>query len=229
MKTYCMGDVHGNYDALQQCIERSPFDPDTDILISLGDLCDGHHQTKQVLDYLCNLKNFILIAGNHDSSVEGCGDVEWGWSLGWMLLGKEIPLHWYQGGQYTALSYNYDRRNVPPSHIELLKAALPYYIDESRNLFVHGGFNPKIPIEDQDPEFLMWDRDLVYKYGRGYAKHPVKGYKRVFLGHTSTQAIKHSWDATEPIITDNVIALDTGGGWNGKLTIMDVDTLEYWQ
>ena len=23
--------------------------------------------------------------------------------------------------------------------------------------------------------------------------------------------------------------MDTGAGWNGKLTIMDVDTEEYWQ
>ncbi len=229
MKRFVIGDVHGGFDALMQCVERSPFDPDCDLLISLGDLTDGHTQSKQVLDYLCGLKHFILIQANHDRSKEGCGNVEYGWFLLWAMEGVSIPLWENQGGRATMLSYDYKHENVPQKHIDLLKGALPYYIDESRNLFVHGGFDERYPIEEQDPEYLMWDRDLVYKYGRGYAEHPVKGYKRVFLGHTSTQAIKHDWNATEPIITDNVIALDTGGGWNGKLTIMDVDTLEYWQ
>jgi len=229
IKTYCCGDIHGNYDGLMQCIERSNFNPETDRLISLGDICDGHRNTKQVIDYLLTLKNFILCRGNHDSSLCGCGNVDYGWSLGWMLTGKEIPLCWYQGGQFTAASYDYNRKNVPQSHINLLKGALPYFIDDKNNLYVHGGFKLRKSVEEQDPEFLIWDRDLVYKYGRGYAKHPIKKYNHVFLGHTSTQAIKHDWEATDPIISYNVIALDTGGGWNGKLTIMDVETLEYWQ
>ena len=32
-----------------------------------------------------------------------------------------------------------------------------------------------------------------------------------------------------PIRFNNVYCLDTGGGWDGKLTIMDIDTEEYWQ
>ena len=127
------------------------------------------------------------------------------------------------------LSYDFNRRNVPEPHINLLKNAVPYFVDEKNNLYVHGGFNPKKPIEEQDPEYLMWDRDLVYKYGRGYANYPIKEYNWVFLGHTSTQGIMHDWNVVTPIISHNVVAMDTGGGWNGKLTIMNVKTLEYWQ
>lgn len=228
MSIFVIGDIHGNLDALLQCIERSGFNQEQDTLISLGDICDGKHQTKQLIDYLLTSKNFILCAGNHDSSVEGCGNVEYGWALGWMLNGKEIPLWWHQGGMATALSYDYNRRNVPQSHINLLKNARPYYIDENNNLFVHGGYNPIKPIEEHDREYLMWDRDLAYAFGRKYAKDPLP-YRHVFLGHTSTQGIAHSRDATEPITHLNVTCLDTGGGWNGKLTIMDVETLEYWQ
>lgn len=229
MKTFVMGDIHGSYDALIQCIERSGFNPKIDTLISLGDICDGHPQTRQVIDYLLTLKNLIVCKGNHDSSTEGCGNVEFGWSLGWMITGKEIPLCWYQGGQFTAASYDYDRRNVPQSHINILKNAHPYYIDENNNLYVHGGFDERYLIEEQDIETLMWNRDLIYKYCRGHAKHPIENYNQVFLGHTTTQAISHDVEAVTPIISHNVIALDTGGGWNGKLTIMNVETLEYWQ
>jgi serine/threonine protein phosphatase 1 len=33
----------------------------------------------------------------------------------------------------------------------------------------------------------------------------------------------------EPLHVCNVWDLDTGAGWSGKLTIMDIETKEYWQ
>jgi serine/threonine protein phosphatase 1 len=219
MKTFVIGDIHNRVIALQQCLERSNFDKENDVLISLGDVVDGPDLSLYgVMEELLTVKNIIMCAGNHDL-----------WFIKWVETGIELPLHIHQGGYQSLASYDYDRRNVPQSHIELLKNALPYFIDGDRNLYVHGGFDERCPIEEQDPEVLMWNRDLVYKYGRGYAKGPVKGYKRVFLGHTSTQAIMHDWNAVEPITKFNVTALDTGGGWNGKLTIMDVESLKYWQ
>ena len=47
-------------------------------------------------------------------------------------------------------------------------------------------------------------------------------YKNVFIGHTGLiQGI--------PEKAVNVWNLDTNAGWGNKLTIMDVDTEEYWQ
>ena len=36
-----MGDIHGNYRGLLQCLEKSNFDYDNDKLIQLGDVVDG--------------------------------------------------------------------------------------------------------------------------------------------------------------------------------------------
>lgn len=41
MKRFVVGDIHGGYKALAQCLKRSEFDPEKDFLISLGDICDG--------------------------------------------------------------------------------------------------------------------------------------------------------------------------------------------
>ena len=50
----------------------------------------------------------------------------------------------------------------------------------------------------------------------------TKMYKNVFIGHTGLiQGI--------PEKAVNVWNLDTNAGWGNKLTIMDVDTEEYWQ
>ncbi|MBM3246586.1 MAG: hypothetical protein FJZ13_04585, partial [Candidatus Omnitrophica bacterium] len=37
------------------------------------------------------------------------------------------------------------------------------------------------------------------------------------------------YNTLQPIHVCNVWNIDTGAGWSGKLTIMDVDTKEYWQ
>ncbi len=45
-KTFVIGDIHGAYRALRQCLERSTFDFEKDRLICLGDVCDGWPETK---------------------------------------------------------------------------------------------------------------------------------------------------------------------------------------
>lgn len=66
MTPYAVGDIHGAYHALQQVLERSPFDSETDRLICLGDVCDGWSQTRESIDLLLSLPHLILILGNHD-------------------------------------------------------------------------------------------------------------------------------------------------------------------
>ena len=190
MSTFVIADIHNRYEALGQCIERSGIDREKDTLISLGDLCDGPFTgTREVLDTLHTFKNFILCAGNHDR-----------WFIDWVKTGIELPLHIHQGGYFSLLSYDFDRRNVPWYHLEMLESAVPYYIDKSNNLYVHGGFDERYPIEEQDPEDIMWNRDLVYKQCLVGAK-PLSKYNRVFFGHSSTQGIMSDWGFTKPSIS----------------------------
>ena len=64
MKTFVIGDIHGNYRGLMQCLERSNFDYDKDTLISLGDVVDGHSESYEVVEELLKIKNLIAIKGN---------------------------------------------------------------------------------------------------------------------------------------------------------------------
>ena len=218
MKTFVIGDIHGGYKALLQCLERSNFNKETDTLISLGDICDGWSQVREVFDELLSIKNLIFIIGNHDY-----------WTLSWMNSGEK-PLIWTsQGGQHTLESYGNNPENVPSEHRQLLQNGNVCYLDEKKRLFVHGGIDPNKSLDRQDIQEVMWDRDLItnarnkhnqkpnYKYG--------KGFDEIFVGHTSiTQFGKRV-----PTKFCNVWGLDTGGGWEWKLSIMDVDTHEYWQ
>ena len=46
-----MGDIHGAYRALRQCLQRAQFDDENDHLICLGDVCDGWPETKAVIEF----------------------------------------------------------------------------------------------------------------------------------------------------------------------------------
>jgi serine/threonine protein phosphatase 1 len=53
----------------------------------------------------------------------------------------------------------------------------------------------------------------------------LKLYKEIYIGHTPVTKIKE----TTPINKACVWNVDTGAAFQGKLTLMDVDTKEYWQ
>ena len=216
MKRFVVGDIHGAHKALSQCFKRSKFDPAEDLLISLGDICDGWPEVHKVIEELLKIKNLKVVLGNHDA-----------WALRWMKDGWKGHEWITQGGSGTLESYQYKRDHVPPSHFHLLGDAPPY-IELGEKLFVHGGLDPDVDIEEQDPELLMWDRNLLHDAVRISKKSPEYRYGKwedIFIGHTPT----HFYKTPVPIHACNVWSLDTGAGWSGKLTIMDIDSHEYWQ
>ena len=220
-----LGDCHGNVRALQQCLDRCSFDFNKDTLTVIGDICDGYPHTRECIDILISIKNCRFILGNHDQ-----------WLLNWIYSDyTNMPPIWTsQGGmatinQYTNNNFTY---KVPNEHIYFLTCAKLYDIISTSDgdmVFVHGGIDPnQKDIKKQSRNTLLWDRDLVqsawiknqrnkeYKYADKY---------KIFVGHTTTEC----YNSTEPLFLCNVVMVDTGAGWGGKLTIMDVDSLEYWQ
>ena len=237
--TYAIGDIHGSYKALMQCLSLANFDYEQDHLIVLGDVCDGYPETRQCIDELLKIKNCHLIRGNHDQ-----------WALDWMLSGIKPEIWTRQGGEATLKSFgaiSVKAETVVPEVYKNFLLTGKHYIEWQNNksqnqLFVHGGFEPGIPIGQQDKNLLMWDRQLVRraydsvfllkssfnkKDGDTKDKDIIKfnGYDDIFVGHTTTE----TFYSLQPIHACNVWMLDTGAGWSGKLTIMNINTYQYWQ
>ena len=224
MKKYAIGDIHGCYKALIQCLERSKFNYKEDKLIVLGDLCDGWPYVSECFDEVLKIKNLVYILGNHDE-----------WALEWF---DRDDLYKYegacpdrlwteQGGRATLVSYGYGE--MKRAHMELLKSAKLYHIEDN-TIFVHAGIEEYETLERTDRGVFLWDRGLIR---RVTMVHPVnKDFKiqdwdKIYIGHTSTPNLNGG--KPEPIFACNVINLDTGAGWGGKLTIMDIESQEYWQ
>ena len=56
MKTFCVGDIHGAYKALMQCLHRAQFDYHKDRLIVLGDGCDVFPEVNRCIDELLKIR-----------------------------------------------------------------------------------------------------------------------------------------------------------------------------
>lgn len=232
MKTFVIGDIHGAHKALVQCLERSGFDKENDLLITLGDIVDGWSEVIEVVDELLTITNRIDIRGNHDQ-----------WFMDWYLTGVAKHQWLSQGGQVTFDAYlNLMRENLDKfnEHIYQFFGKQDFhYLDDNNRLFVHGG----LPNWECDPDAvsvdeLMWDRHMyevaLYHESRNRVEKEQLSFKRyneIFIGHTST-TYNMNWrigPSFVPLHLTNLWNLDQGAGWEGKLSIMDVDTKEYWQ
>jgi len=210
VRVLCCGDIHGRIEALKEVLQLSNFDYDNDKLILLGDIADGGYNTYEVVEELLKIKNIIFVIGNHDV-----------WFMDYMKSGWNGDIWQRQGGKNTVQSYAKFNYNIPVTHQEFFNKGVFYYM-ENNKVFVHGGFDPRYPLEQQTKEMLTWDRSLIERCRNGLI---LKDYDRVFVGHTTTET--YGFDT--PIGFGKIVMVDTGAGWTGKLTIMDVDTEQYWQ
>lgn len=50
-------------------------------------------------------------------------------------------------------------------------------------------------------------------------------YKEIYIGHTPTT----NYNSIEPMFAYKLINVDTGAAFKGRLTILDIDSKEFWQ
>jgi serine/threonine protein phosphatase 1 len=224
-----IGDIHGGLLALQEILSNANVGSN-DKLIFLGDYVDGWSHSPQVLDFLINLQEkqqCIFIRGNHDQLL-----------LDWLEKSKtnfNEEMWFKHGGEATVKAYNLISAVKRQVHVEFLKSLQNYYIDNQNRLFVHAGFTNLNGVAfEYFPELFYWDRtlwetalslDTTIDTSSAYYPKRFSNYKEIFIGHTPVTKINE----TKPLKYANVWNVDTGAAFCGSLTIMDVDSKEYWQ
>jgi serine/threonine protein phosphatase 1 len=228
-RTLVIGDIHGGLRALHQIMERANV-TQKDTLIFLGDYVDGWSQSPDVIDNLIDLgekQNCIFIKGNHDELL-----------LDWLQNKNENidETMWFKhGGEATVIAYSKVSETTINKHIAFLKSLENYYLDEQNRLFIHAGFTNMNGINyEYFPKLFYWDRTLwetalalneTIEKDSVYYPRRFLLYKEIYIGHTPVTKIGE----TIPIQKACVWNVDTGAAFKGPLTIMDVDTKEFWQ
>jgi serine/threonine protein phosphatase 1 len=226
MRTLVIGDIHGGLRALHQILQRAHVTP-ADKLIFLGDYVDGWSQSPQVIDLLIAMKtthNIICIRGNHDELL-----------LDWLKDSKDNLLWYNHGGEATVTAYAKVDLETKKKHIEFLQSLENYHLDAANRLFIHAGFtNMNGVAYEYFPKLFYWDRTLWEtalaldpKMETTDLYYPKRFtlYKEIYIGHTPVSRI----NKTIPVQKACVWNIDTGAAFKGPLTILDIDSKEFWQ
>lgn len=189
-RTIAIGDIHGCYFTLIDLLNGINYNPENDMLITLGDYIDRGYYPDMVLGYLIDMKlkypkNIICIKGNHEQM--------------FIDAHRKSNIYknykYYDGQTYECLKYNLDK------YLEFMNS-LPYFYELNDYIFVHGGVvNPIISENTKD--------SFIWTYANTYVN---KTNKFVVCGHSAMN------NACER--DDGVICIDTGCCYKNKLTVL---------
>ena len=238
-----IGDLHGAYRCLMDVLETCRFEFGKDHLYFTGDVADGYPDVFECLRFFRQLKNFHPVIGNHDI-----------WLQNYLAYGASYSTWLEQGGNHTVSSFKKAglTREGLFDYAEYL-ATWPYVILESSFCLMHAGpsiyttldslillskmkrnLYERTASEVSDykkiPEIsAVWTRDYYYSaldciHGMKPLMQPFEPKIRFFVGHTPVLG-------GIPFIDNkyNLVNVDTKTGYGGRLTILDMDSLEYWQ
>lgn len=225
-RTLAIGDIHGGFKALQQAFERAEV-TEKDKLIFLGDYVDGWSESSQIIEFLIEIsekQECIFIKGNHDV-----------WCEDWLSFEQGPDIWLFNGGKSTVESYKDYSLEELENHLVFFQRMKPYHIDEQNRLFIHAGYSSMHgPEKEVYSSNYRWDRTLwetavamdskLQKNSELYPKRLLL-YSEIFIGHTPTLDI----GMTTPANKANIWNLDTGAAFTGALSVMDIETKEFWQ
>lgn len=218
---FAIGDVHGRVDLAKRAEARiladPACDPDSAVIIYLGDLVDRGPDTAFLLDLLYARRNQAprryFLCGNHEEM---------------MLSFFDSPrdhMNWLDFGGYETLnSYGILNRldalhrmkprdlenllatSVSQTHLAFLRD-MPDAVDSTGFFFCHAGVDPTRPLAEQSAADLHWSRDRFLAHGGGFEKTIVHG-------HTPMPA---------PVHAGGRVSIDTEAYQSDNLTIARID------
>lgn len=210
-RDFVVGDIHGEFVALNSAMEKQFFDPDKDRLFSVGDLIDRGQHSIAALDWLGE-PWFKAVLGNHEQmAIDGWND--------------ERSLRWWTrkngGDWWLDLDVPTQKRFVD------IFRDLPLVIEVDTAAGKAGLVHADVPLGINWHEFTrglemgdsslrqhaLWAR-LRLTQGDDACRVPVPGISRIFCGHTPLR---------RPTQMGNIHYIDTGACYpGGRLTLLQI-------
>lgn len=232
MRSYAIGDIHGQLDELERvhdliAADREACGDASAPVVHIGDLCDRGPDTRGVIDFLIAGRDrgapWITLKGNHDRLME--------WFLEpfprhdpYLIVGYTW-LHERIGGQDSLASYGVTfperervfrvhdeaRAAVPQAHLDFL-ASLPLTYERDQLFFCHAGIRPGVSLSQQTEMDLLWIRDEFHESDADHG--PL-----IVHGHTPVKDATHY---------GNRINLDSGAGYGRPISAVVIEGREAW-
>ncbi|BAU27724.1 serine/threonine protein phosphatase 1 [Aneurinibacillus soli] len=217
MRTICISDIHGHYDAFCHLLTAVNYTPTIDQLILLGDYIDSGPCGKDVIEKIMQLtaEGAIAIRGNHENAF-----------LAW--LAGELPeypddyrafgtLSGYLGHPYTPEQEYATRSRICEhysSHITWIQS-LPYFFEHRGHIFVHAGIDPA------QNHWYHTPPETLVSIRKKFFKHPTRLSKTVVFGHTPGFKLH---DKDEVWFGGDKIGIDGGAGHSRQLNALIIES-----
>lgn len=230
---YFVGDIHGSYDLLIDALRLVGFQQHRDYCICVGDLIDrGPDNFKVLAKFLYGSDKFLSVMGNHDGFMGyfNVGDTfpTWMWNGGrWVIdddldndqleaLGKDVRdrLPIFMTIKHRGNTYGVVHGGVP----NVYDGAVPKLRNWGQLItdvqdYINSG-NRDLRSVNRAISPYLWDRDVLSGFQDGVDYPPVDGVDFTFHGHTYV---------ADPVVYKNRVYIDTGGVFNGRLTMAWID------
>ena len=226
-KTYCLADLHGQYDLYEKIKE---FIKPSDIVYFLGDAIDRGQEGWKLLKVIYEDPQFIYLKGNHeDMMVRALNEYQ---NSG-RIEGTLCQIWFSNGGRETFESWFREGKDY--SWVEKIED-LPYIektLNKEGKMFIlsHAGFTPREKDIIPNTEDLLWDRDHFLdgwdeeKFPNTYIVH----------GHTPWLYVTGETDVNNPHIVGycedkngkyRKIDIDCGSFFTSTTALFDIDTFK---
>lgn len=181
-----IGDIHGEYYKFESLLDKLNL-CEKDRLVFLGDYVDRGLYSKQVVDKLVELAGFChcdFLKGNHE------------YYMLKYLDGDKAAEYFFMtyGGIETIQSYG-SIENILKIHGDFYRNLKQYLILDDY-IFIHGGKNPNILLENHSElESYMIRDEFIFT--------PTNLKQKIIFGHTPF---------LQPMVQEDKIGIDTGSG-----------------
>ncbi|WP_373817976.1 metallophosphoesterase [Glaesserella sp.] len=196
---YVIGDLHGCYRLLQQRLKEVGFNPNTDLLLSVGDLIDRGENSLACLK-LIEQPWFKAVRGNHEQMAIDALNKEHGECLTWVINGGVWFTELSEAERQEAKKL-FHQYQILPLIIELDLEGEKVVIAHADYPSNHYDFDKEI-----DSEKVIWNRDRLLSNDQG----SIDGALLFIFGHTPLKEIK---------TVANRVYIDTGAFFSGRLTL----------
>lgn len=209
-RLFAIGDIHGCFDSLHELVENKIQLDKDDKLVLLGDYIDRGNKSKEVVDYIIDLKekgfDIITLLGNHEMLLLET------------LEDEKNKSKWIQNGGIETLKSFATKsvKEISQKHLEFLKNLLNYYSFEEF-LFVHAGFNDKVVNPFQDTYSMIWKSQATYS-------NPLLADKIIVHGHRpiTMELCKKQLDKSKQVINIDTDCVYKEKVDYGKLTAIEL-------
>ena len=216
-RIFVVSDIHGYYNLFEKLLNKIDLTKN-DLLIILGDSCDrGENSIELYLKYIELQEQGYQVKhiwGNHEEMLYESAFVSSYYRDLWYRVGGDETAYNYTQYIKKIIGKN-NKKLLDISNAEWLKKFLeemPFMIISDKSIFVHAGFDCSKSVEEQEVDYLLWNRDKFWENNNTG--------KSIYFGHTPSI----SGEVREYI--NNVFCLDTGSFFNYRLGVMEIKSKE---